>query len=223
MPRAVLFDMYETLVTLHAAPHYFGADIARDLHIPESVFLPLWRETDEGRTLGRLALADVLRHIQRQCRAEDDDALQTALHKRHAVQDGCFAHLHPHILAMLSALRGRSIPVGVVSNCYREEAAAIRRSPLAPYLDALALSCEAGSRKPDAALYLRCTDALGVSPADCLYVGDGGSHELDGARALGMDARQARWYLRPGAKQPVGPLPDFPHVDDPLDVLSCFP
>ena len=57
-----------------------------------------------------------------------------------------------------------------------------------PFVDAASFSCVTGIRKPDAAAYLMATDRLRVAPEDCVYVGDGGSHELAGARTLGMQA-----------------------------------
>ena len=50
------------------------------------------------------------------------------------------------------------------------------------------LSCTAGFRKPDPRLFELVTARLGVDPLDCLYVGDGGGHELTAARAAGMHA-----------------------------------
>jgi putative hydrolase of the HAD superfamily len=49
-------------------------------------------------------------------------------------------------------------------------------------------SSELGIKKPDPEIYLKACQLLGVEPQRCLYVGDGGSHELSGASELGMDA-----------------------------------
>ncbi len=222
MPKAVLFDMYETLATLHAGTPYFGAEMADDLAIPRDVFLPLWRATDEMRTRGLTDTETVLRQIVRDVGKADEPRLRAVIARREREKQDCFRHLHPGVLPMLAALREWGVAVGLVSNCYQEEAQAIRQSPLAPYFDAMVLSCELGVCKPDPAIFLRCTELLHVSPADCLYVGDGGSRELQTARELHMDARQARWYLRPGSRQEMGPLDDFPSLNDPADVLSAF-
>lgn len=39
MIQAVLFDMYETLITLFDSPTYFGSQIAVDLKIDKKTFL----------------------------------------------------------------------------------------------------------------------------------------------------------------------------------------
>ena len=66
------------------------------------------------------------------------------------------------------------------------EVAAWPRSPLRPCFDAAIFSCDVGAAKPDAGIYLAACETLGVAPAECLFVGDGGSDELRGAAALGM-------------------------------------
>ena len=97
---------------------------------------------------------------------------------------------------MLSTLKEKGFLIGLISNCFSEEAGVIRQSELFPYFDAVLLSCEQGIQKPDEEIFIRCIEQLSVKPEECLYVGDGGSLELEAARKLGMTAAQAVWYLR---------------------------
>ncbi len=59
---------------------------------------------------------------------------------------------------------------------------------MAHLVDVAILSCEVGLWKPDPRIYQMVCDRLAVLPDECLYVGDGGSMELTGALAVGMDA-----------------------------------
>ena len=61
-----------------------------------------------------------------------------------------------------------------------------------------------------------------MQPEECLYVGDGGSRELETAEELGMKAVQATWYLKRGTSQPVGRLPEFEEVKRPRDVVKIY-
>ncbi len=51
--------------------------------------------------------------------------------------------------------------------------------------DAVVLSCEHGVRKPDPAIYRIALDAIGLPPAECVFVDDIGGN-LKPAKALGM-------------------------------------
>jgi putative hydrolase of the HAD superfamily len=53
-----------------------------------------------------------------------------------------------------------------------------------------------------------------------IYVGDGGSEELETARKLGMEAVQAAWYLQEGTTQPSKRKNDFFQMEKPLEVMN---
>jgi len=86
----------------------------------------------------------------------------------------------------LRTLRTAGFRLGLISNADAMEAAPWPTCPLAGLFDVELFSCAVGLVKPEPAIYARCLDALGVPPASCLFVGDGGSNELVGARAAGM-------------------------------------
>ena len=67
MIKAVIFDMYETLITHYNCPLYFGAEMAADAGIPKDKFLPLWRKTENERTLGKIKTEEVVESILKEC------------------------------------------------------------------------------------------------------------------------------------------------------------
>lgn len=220
MIRAVIFDMFETLITHYHSSLYFGAQMAEDAGIPEDRFQPLWRSTEYERTIGKVTLEEVLERILRENQCYSKDLLEKIVEKRISTKEDCFRHLHTEIIPMLSELKEKGLRVGLISNCFSEEADVIRRSELFPYFDAVCLSYEQGVQKPDEEIYRRCMDSLGVKAEECLYVGDGGSNELEAAGELGMIAVQAAWYLKEGTTQPVGRKAGFEQFEKPMDVLE---
>lgn len=220
MIRAVIFDMYETLITLFRSPLYFGRQMAEDANIPEEKFQELWRPTEEDRTIGNLTLEQTIEMILRRNQCFSEQLLNLIVKKRIASKEASFEHLHPQIITMLESLKRQGILIGLISNCFSEEAEVIRKSVLFPYFDAVCLSYEQRIQKPDAAIFRRCLDQLSVKPQECLYVGDGGSRELEAAKQLGMHAMQAVWYLQEGTSQPTGRKDDVIQIEAPLDVLN---
>ena len=217
--RAVIFDMYETLVTLMSGPQCFSRDMADLSGADAAAFRMAWRATEDERMLGRLTFEAALEKSLRASDAWFQTAYEGILAARAASREICPERLHPGILPMLEGLAARGVRIGLITNCQSEEAAAIRRSVLWPFFDAPVMSCEEGVMKPDPAIFRLCMDRLGVVAAHCLYVGVGGSDELTAARALGMRAMQAGWYLKADTNQPVGRLAGFPQLEDPADVL----
>lgn len=49
------------------------------------------------------------------------------------------------------------------------------------------MSCEIGVKKPDVEIFQKCMKDLEVAAEECIYVGDGGSFELETAQALGIE------------------------------------
>ncbi|MBE6936058.1 MAG: HAD family hydrolase [Ruminococcaceae bacterium] len=222
MIRAVIFDMYETLVTLYACPAFMGKQIAAAAGISEQKFREIWNPSEDDRTLGKRSVEDVIEEILR-VNGRYTPALYEALVTKRKVTAGeHFRYLHSEILPLFDALKARGIRIGLITNCYFEERDVIRKTALFPYFDSVCMSCEVGLKKPDPAIYERSMQELAVASEECLYVGDGGSRELETAQAIGMHPLQATWYLKEGTGQPVGRLPEFPQAETPTDVLRVI-
>lgn len=218
--KAVIFDMYETLITHYNCPLYFSAEMAADAGVPVERFQPLWRAMEYERTVGKMTFEDVITRILEENNCYSEDILKKIADKRTAIKVECFKHLHEEIIPMLEALKQRGIKLGLISNCFSEEAVVIRNSVLFPYFDGVCLSYEQGIQKPDKEIYRRCMEQLDVIPEECVYVGDGGSFELETAGELGMRAVQAVWYLREGNFHSKGRMGGFEQAKRPLDVLA---
>lgn len=219
MLKAVIFDMYETLITHYRSPLYFGTQMAADAGITEDRFQKLWRPTEHDRTIGKLTLEKALEDILRENQCYSQELLNQIVQKRKAIKQECFKHLHPEIEPMLEELKKRGVRLGLISNCFSEEVEVIRNSELVTYFDAVFLSYEQGIQKPDEEIFQRCTACLSVRAEDCLYVGDGGSYELEAAVSLGMNVVQAVWYLQEGTTQPAKRKDDFAQAETPMEII----
>ena len=222
MIKAVIFDMYETLITLYESPLYFGTQMAIDAGISEDRFQKLWVPSETDRTIGKISLEEILETILRQNKCYSESMLNFIVAKRIQTKEEAFHHLHKQIIPMLTLLKEKGILIGLISNCFSEEAMLIKKSILYPYFDAPCLSYEEGLQKPDIAIFQRCLDKLGVWANECLYVGDGGSYELETAEKLGMKAVQATWYLKENTMQPSKRKMEFEQVEAPLNILDII-
>ena len=214
--------MYETLITLYNSELYKGKQIAADMGIPEPKFREIWDKSDDDRTLGTTSFEDIISEILNANGIFEKDLFDMIVRKRYECTAEAFCHKDPDIIPMLKALRDKGIKVGLITNCYFEERDAITNCDMYDFFDALCMSCEIGIKKPDPRVYELCAEKLGVKIDECLYVGDGGSNELQAAKAVGMKPLQAVWYLRDGVDQPCGRLEEFNHAESPLDVLGLF-
>lgn len=220
MKKAVIFDMYETLITLWHSTPYMGRELSADADIPESKFREIWDTTDTDRAIGKLTFEEVIERILRANDRYSDELCALLIAKRRASKIEAFDHIHPEIIPMLEALKLKQIKIGLITNCFNEESDAIHDSVLFQYFDVVCMSCELGMKKPDRRIFDLCLEKLEVSGEDCLYCGDGGSQELEVAESMNMLPVQALWYLKDGVGQPMGRLEEYTGAGSPLDIIS---
>ncbi|MCC7371262.1 MAG: HAD family hydrolase [Chloroflexi bacterium] len=187
MIRAVLFDLFDTLLYLNGAAL---AEVRRAMAVHAGVdpdaWGQLWRENVLDRMLGRLGgLEDELRTMLRQAGADASPALLRELAEREIDGWVSAVTLYPETLPTLAALQDRGYALGLLSNC-SAHGDLLERIGLAPYLSAVVRSCEVGVMKPDPAIYQQAVEALGVPVAETMFVADGAFAELDAAQQLGM-------------------------------------
>jgi putative hydrolase of the HAD superfamily len=177
--RAVIFDLWETLVDWPVDDaRQLTKRIAAHTRLDDDAFMRAWEENSRLRQTGPLAAAYRAlglpeEHIDVHVAARHDLA-RRALRPREGVVD------------TLDELRERGLKLGLISVCSEEVPALWPQTPLAKRFDATTFSSECGVMKPEPEIYLRTADALGIDPADTLYVGDGANDELRGARDVGM-------------------------------------
>ena len=63
MIKAVVFDMFETLVTLFEGRTYFGENIAEDVGVPPKDFRREWHAIEDARSTGQYTIKEGLEKI----------------------------------------------------------------------------------------------------------------------------------------------------------------
>ncbi|MCL7457462.1 HAD family hydrolase [Micromonospora echinofusca] len=186
--QAVLFDFFGTLTcsVQRGAAHRSTAEL---LGCAPRTLVDVLDRTYYERACGRLGDAEAtLRWVCEQVGVHpSEDAVRSAVASHHrAVRAD--TRLRDEAVPTLTALRGLGLRTGVISDCTHELPAFLPQLPIAPLLDVRVFSVQVGRCKPDPALYQAACRRLDLAPADCLYVGDGGSQELTGAERAGMTA-----------------------------------
>ena len=194
--RAVIFDLYGTLVDELRYPHRqevkyqrWVSDTAAALELPVDDFRRVWSDTSRQREEGEIRTRKAI--LAFLCATLDVDVSGEQLDRAAAISlEYIRRALKPRdgVVETLASLRDAGVKTGLISNCLSETSTLWPSTPFAPLLDASILSCEVGMMKPDPRIYTLACKRLGVEPGDCLFIGDGSSRELTGATNAGMDA-----------------------------------
>ncbi|MDH3592198.1 MAG: HAD family hydrolase [Planctomycetota bacterium] len=187
--RAVVFDLFGTLVPNLDPSHYVGrvSRIAAELGVPEEPFLNQWRTTFRARMDGTLIdgpdmyipILDALGIAWERQQLVDADVIRSSM-----IQDGLAPK--PDAVATLRELQDAGYLLALATDCSSGTPDLLDNTPLGRFFTVRAVSAHLKTTKPDARMYRHVLDGLGVTGEECLYVGDGNSRELIGAREHGM-------------------------------------
>lgn len=185
--RAVIFDLFHTLTS---------ADVMRLPGKGTSEVLGVRREDwneqllvhSDERLRGKVT--DPLQIIEKMAHAIDpnikEETIKEAVINRIERFRHALLNIEDATLETLAKLKQRGKSLGLISNADVNEIQGWQDSPLSDCFDSVLFSCNVGYVKPEKEIYLKCLKELGVQPEEALYVGDGGSDELKGAKEVGM-------------------------------------
>ena len=232
--RAVLFDLDDTLLDYTGGVSELWAATCRDAAGPagldgealvgaiQEARQWFWGDPVRHRT-ERVQMLAAWGKIAR-CALDaigcSDEELATRIaadfHVRRAAGDRLFADALP----CLEALRGRGYVLGLVTNGDRRmQRDKLARHRLAGYFDAVVIEGEVGVGKPEAAIFQRALDELGIAPGDAVMIGDNLEWDVGGAEHVGIPGI---WLDRGGGDAPPGRPVSQRRVVRSLDEVSAL-
>lgn len=218
--KAVIFDMFETLITEWGHKKYTKNEMCSDLGIEREKFDVYWNEKEKERYTGEISFTDSILYVCGKCgKKMDDITLSGVIEKRIRTKSLCFEYVNPDVYLLLDCLKMNGLRLAIISNCSSEEVKVIKQSKIYKYFDQIILSYEVKMQKPDIRIYKTGSDLLGVAADECVFVGDGGSNELEGAKLAGMKAIQAKWYTNqlPHKRDSID---GFLTAEEPFDIMQ---
>jgi putative hydrolase of the HAD superfamily len=223
--RGVVFDLFGTLVAgwgEQTAAEKIG-EVAEILGVAVPQFRELMAATYTLRADGQLGgPAEMLRRL---CGMIDEypseERVQRAASHRVAQFREVLRDPLPEVPSLLAVLRDRQIGVGLISDCSGETPELWEELDWTAPIQAPIFSYREGVRKPDPLLYRRVSEQLQLAPKECLYVGDGGSHELSGGERFGMSAYQFK-PTRSDGQRPLQYDPDPDWLGPAIRTLSAI-
>jgi putative hydrolase of the HAD superfamily len=217
MIAAVLFDLYETLVTERDAKPVRASSLAERLGLDTATFKSAWKPRRLRVIRGEMTFADALLDVGDSLGCYITPELCQRLSDERRVGKGSVLHqFDPTAIAVLRRLRDDGFKLAVVSNCFAEDVTAWPQSPAFECFDVSVFSFEVGAAKPAPGIYLEATERLAVQGPDALFIGDGGDDELLGAERAGLRVAQATWFRGdlPGLPGHIPRLSSWPAVLD---------
>jgi putative hydrolase of the HAD superfamily len=183
--NTIIFDLFHTLTSFDQSGRPWTADI---LGIKHEQWTNQLVEKSPDRLLGKIR--DPFKIIENLVHSIDpnipDNIIEKAFENRLMGMREALLNISRENITALKNLKNTCKKIGLISNADYLEIDSWSDSPLAPLFDSTIFSCQVGFVKPQKEIYELCLKELGVSADDAIFVGDGGSNELVGARGIGM-------------------------------------
>lgn len=187
MIKAICFDLFFTLIV----PTYQSANNEYDIL---NLSVSEWEQYAENdilyheRALGLIKtekeiIDKIMSLMPFEVRVIQKEQVLSAREQR---MKNALKMIPKEILDALEKLKLKDIKLGLISNADCIDCKYWDQSPLFKYFNDAIFSCNVGLLKPDRQIYELAMQRLNVSPEQCLFVGDGGSNELYGAKSAGM-------------------------------------
>lgn len=213
-PRAVLFDLDNTLFDRDASLHAFAlgqhARISALHSIPRDDFVARFIELDER---GQRWKDAVYERLVQEFAIRETSASELLLDYETRFCTHCVAFPGLHETLQVLARRFR---LGLVTNGRGEfQERTIRALDLEPYFGAILISEREGVRKPQPEIFERAASQLQVLARECVFVGDDPQADIAGAQKAGM---RAVWKASPFGSEPgqadavIGHLGELPAI-----------
>ena len=185
MIKAVIFDMFETLVTLFTGRTYFSEHIAADLNQPIEVFRKCWHETEKDRTLGKYSMEEGLAITLKNLGAYSPENVQLICRKRREALGDTFDAIPAESIWLLKTLREKGLKTGLITNTFSDERDMILSSPLYPLFDAAMISYEQGISNPDPEIYRLLLKQCNIKAEESVFIDDT-LVNVEAAKAFGI-------------------------------------
>jgi putative hydrolase of the HAD superfamily len=127
--------------------------------------------------------------------------------------------LYDDVRDTLEALAGRGVRLGLISNSHRPLESFQAHFELEGLISVAVSSSELGVMKPHPRIFQTALDLMGVSAAAAVMVGDSLTHDVHGARRIGM---RGILLARDSAREPAaaGDVPVISSLRELVDVIS---
>lgn len=187
--KAVIFDLFGTLVDVRSRSEYFDglAQMASVLSVPSEEFMRLWLSTSKQRGTG--IFSSIEANIEYICKELNVSAADNKVEEATSIRLNSAIHdmkVDKGGTEVVSHLKSKGYKVALISNCSPDVPILWEGLPFARLFEATVFSCLVGLQKPDPRIYRLAAEKLHVESESCLYIGDGDGDELAGAASAGM-------------------------------------
>lgn len=188
MIKAIIFDLYNTLAYIDEKDYENAKKkMAYMAGTGSEQFVKNWKNLSTLSNKGiLLTVEDRVKKILDNLNVKYDNDLIKKIAEVEKELQLEKVKLFPSTKIILEKLKEKNYKLGIISNCAWISSDVLQYLSIKNSFDAIIMSFQERTIKPNRKIYLLACKKLGVKPNECLFVGDGDDQELKGAKKVGM-------------------------------------
>ncbi|MDD4206265.1 MAG: HAD family hydrolase [Candidatus Delongbacteria bacterium] len=214
--KVLIFDLFHTLSSIHHS-NVPGRNSHEIIGISRDKWLDALFTDHERRARGHIKdpigiIRDITDKLDMDLTEEQICELAQSRYDRFSYS---LKNILPHTVETIKELKRRGKMIILLSNADVCEVESWEHSPLAEHFDHAVFSCHTGYLKPEREIYDHAVKLSGYAHEECLFIGDGGSDELTGAKNAGIAACFTSEFIKdlwPEHVEPRRLIADY-HID----------
>lgn len=203
MYKAIVFDLYGTLIDLHTdetRPHmwqtlslffsYSGAKYHAE-ELSRRYFERVKEKLDSAThtQYPDVDILDVFRDLYLYKKVTPSDAVVVETAKLFRVLSIDYIKSYPHMHQLLDLIKQKGYRVILLSNAQRAFTLyEMDLMGITPYFDRVFLSSDAGMCKPEPQFFMKMLEDQNLKATECLFIGNDHLTDIAGASSVGMDS-----------------------------------
>lgn len=186
--HSVIFDLYGTLVQTYDNSIVLKK-VASILDIPYDEFIRHYLSTSNLRRSGffKSVKENYLDIVKKIGKSVSNIQINQAIFIRHKATENALKKYRSDTLTVLETLKQKKISIGLISDCAADTPIFWSKSKLSEYIQNPIFSAIVQMEKPSPGIYQLAIKYLKFPPDHIIYIGDGESMELDGAKKVGLN------------------------------------
>lgn len=197
MAKVIFFDLFWTLIHPELTDDVETENKILGISVEEWFRISEAPEVADDRYLGKImdAREAMKRILDIMPFPVSYEKIPSLLNARYGRIKDALLNIDSQVTDVLQKLRNDGNRLCIISNADCIDIRYWEESALKNYFDEVIFSCNEGVIKPDKKIYELAMNRMKADSSDCIYVGDGGSNELYGAKQAGMKTVLTEYFV----------------------------
>jgi putative hydrolase of the HAD superfamily len=187
--KGILFDLFGTIIPRpdRGVHDKMMKDMGQVLGMGKDEFRTLWLSLHQEKTTWNEGdTNDLMMFVIQKCGKYPERDLAERMTNIWNIMTRSHFKFFEDVVPAFRELKKLDKRIGLLTNCGPNVPEIVENSEIVPFIDGAVYSSRVGLRKPEPEIYHLACRKIRTRPGETIFIGDGDSNELEGAKKAGL-------------------------------------